>query len=448
MKTFLQLLRIGFWMLPLQRWLTVIGAAVLVGGQVLHLPFNMPGSTLPVTFFGAALMMAVPLLAGGAFLRMLSASRALLLRPHARGRLLGSALAILLLVTCSWLLCYWMAFLQAPPQYRPGAEAYLLMFAMTLSFGTQCAITLFIASRSPRWTLLVLLIWQLPGLLLHFLGVVDAARLLGGPVSLATSLVVWMVFGIWYLRVRRIHASAWGKHASAWGKKAEGDTGAAAEPVRAPVSREQAMSRWLLAGVTPLQLGMQCLLAALAVLALQWVFAHGNEARVLNAMMFGTLSIVAAVGGAISRAMAGHARALWLAAGRTRLQLHGWTERQMLRVLLAISAAVLLAGMLVWTLTASRPALPLAYVLCALLAPGLAAAWLGLMQQHRRGLFDVLAGLAILASWFHGLVQPLYVDSAAARWDIFAAQLGLALLLREVACVRWRSADWRRAQRA
>ncbi len=440
MRTFLQLLRIGFWMLPLQRWLTVIGAAVLVGGQVLRLPFNMPGSTLPVTFFGATLMMSVPLLAGGVFLRMLSASRVLLLRPHARGRLLGGVLGILLLVTCTWLLCYWMAFLSAPPEYRPGLEAYLLMFATTLSFGTQCAITLFIASRSPLWTLLVLVIWQLPGLLLHFLGVVDAARLLGGPVSIAMSGFVWMVFGIWYLRARRIHASAWGQKAQS--------AAATAEPVVVPASREQAMTRWLLAGVTPLRLGLQCLLAALAVLALQWVFARGSESRVLNATMFGTLSIVAAAGGAISRAMAGHARALWLAAGRTRLQLHGWTERQMLRVLLAIFAAVLLAGMLVWALATPKPALPVIYLMFAMLAPGLAAAWLGLMQQHRRGLFDALAGLAILASWFYGLVQPLYVDSAAARWDIFAAQLGLALLLREVAYVRWRSADWRRAQRA
>lgn len=441
MKTFLQLLRIGFWMLPLQRWLTVIGAAVLIGGQVLGLPFNMPGSTLPVTFFGASLMMIVPLLAGGVFLRMLSASRALLLRPHARGRLLAGTLGIVLLLNGAWLFCYWLAFLPVPAQYRPGLEGYLLMFATTLSFGTQCAITLFIASRSPLWTLLVLVIWQLPGLLLHFLGVVDAARLLGGPVSVAMSLIVWVVFGIWYLRARRIHASA-------WGQKVESSAAATEAPVVVPASREQAMSRWLLAGVTPLRLGTQCLLAALAVLALQWIFAHGSEPRVLNATMFGTLSVVAAVGGAVSRAMAGHARSLWLAAGRTRLQLHGWTERQMLRVLLAIFAAVSLAGVLVWALATTRPALSPVYLSCAVLAPGLAAAWLGLMQQHRRGLFDALAGLAILAGWFYGLVQPVYMDSGAARWDIFAAQLGLALLLREAAYVRWRSADWRRAQRA
>jgi hypothetical protein len=440
MKTFLQLLRIGFWMLPLQRWLTVIGACVLVGGQLLPLPFNMPGSTLPITFMGASLMMIVPLLAGGAFLRMLSASRALLLRPHARGRLLGGALAIVLLVSGIWLLCYWVAFLPVPPRYRPLPEHYALMFAMTLSFGTQCAIALFIASRSPLWTLLILVLWQAPGLLLHLFGVVDASRLLGGPVSLAMSALSWVAFSAWYLRARRIHASA-------WGSRAEGSATAAAEVV-VPASRDQAMARWLLGGVTPVKLGLQCLIASLVVLGLQWIFAHDSGTRALNAMMFGLLAIVGAVGGAVSRAMAGHARALWLAAGRTRLELHGWTERQMLRVLLAVFVAVLVAGLLLWVVAAPRPAMPLVYLLCALLAPGLAAAWLGLMQQHRRGLFDALAGLAILAGWFHGLVRPLYVDSTAARWDIFAAQLGLALLLREVAYVRWRSADWRRAQRA
>jgi hypothetical protein len=105
-RTFLQLLRVGFWMLPLQRWLTVIGAMVLVTGQLFDLPFNMPGSTLPLTFLGASLVMAVPLLAGGVFLRQLSMSRALLLRPHARRRLLAGFVGILVLVTCAWMICY------------------------------------------------------------------------------------------------------------------------------------------------------------------------------------------------------------------------------------------------------------------------------------------------------------------------------------------------------
>ena len=120
----------------------------------------------------------------------------------------------------------------------------------------------------------------------------------------------------------------------------------------------------------------------------------------------------------------------------------------MLRVVLAISSAVTLACALVWGLVLPRPELSAIYVLCAVLLPGLAAAWLGLMQQHRRGLFDATAGLAIFAGWFYGLVRPIYVDGAPQRWDVLAALLGFTVLLREVAYFRWRSADWRRTQRA
>jgi hypothetical protein len=439
-STFLQLLRVAFWMLPLQRWLTVIGAAVLVAGQLLDLPFNMPGSTLPLTFLGASLMMIVPLLAGGVFLRMLSMSRALLLRPHARARLLAGVIGILLLVTCAWTLCYWLAFLPVPVKYKPNAASYLLMFAMTLSLGTQCTVGLFIASRSPLWTLLVLFTWQLPGLLLHLLGVENAARLLGGPVSLGVSAAVWLVFAIWYLRARYVPASA-------WGRKDEPTPSRAEQASATAVSREQAMLRWAMGGSTPLRIGLQCLAAAIVMLWIQWILAHDSGMHPLHAMMFGTLALVAAVSGVASSRMAASARSLWLQARRSRLQLHAWMEWRMLAVVSAVFAAVLLVGVALW-LAAPRPLLPPAYLFCALLAPGLGAAWLGLMQQHRRSLFDALAGLAVLAGWFQGLVQPLYVGSATARWEVLAAQLGLALLLREVAYVRWRSADWRRVQRA
>ena len=50
MKTFVQLLRVGFWMLPFQRWLTVLGGAVCIGSLMLfdRVPFTMPGSSLPL----------------------------------------------------------------------------------------------------------------------------------------------------------------------------------------------------------------------------------------------------------------------------------------------------------------------------------------------------------------------------------------------------------------
>jgi hypothetical protein len=444
MRTFWQLLRVGFWMLPLQRALTLIGALVLITGLLFDMPFNMPGSTLPFAFVGPALMMVVPLLAGGVFLRMLSSSRALLLRPHARGRLLLGALGILLLVTLVWMLCYWMAFQKAPPKARPDAEALLMMFALTLNAGTTFAVALFIGSRSPLWTLVMLLLWQAPGLVLRALGVEDAARLLGGPVSLVTSLAVWVIFSIWYLRVRRIHASAWRRRDEA------GDTAGAAIPraVASPLSREQAMSRWVMANATPAGLGLQCLLACLVLLVIQWALGREAGMRALQSMMFGALSAVALGAGAVSGSMARRSRALWLSAGRTRLELHAWIERRMLHVALAVGVAVSLAALVVWLLLTPRPALPPAYLFPALVAPGLCAGWLGLMQQHQRSYFDALAGIGIAAGIFYGLVQPLYAGRAEAPWMVLGAEIALAVLLREVAYVRWRGADWRRAQQA
>lgn len=442
MKTFWQLLRIGFWMLPLQRALTVIGFMVLVAGQVFSLPYNMPGSSLPITFFGVMLMMIVPLLTGGVFLRMLSSSRALLLRPHARGRLLSGALAILLLVSMAWIFCYWLAFQQAPPKYRPDAEALLMMLALTLNFGTLCTVVLFIASRSPLWTLITLLVWQAPALLLHALGMDDASRLIGGPVSLAMSAAVWVVFAVWYLRARRIHATAW--------RRREPGAGRAEAPVSpmASLTREQAMSRWVLANATPLVLGLQCLAACLVLLVLQWALGRGAGIRPLQSMMLGALSGVTLVTGALGSSMARRAHALWLPAGRSRLELHAWIERRLLQVLLSVSIAVAIAALCVWVLLAPRPALPPGYLLPALLVPGFCAGWLGLMQQHQRSFFDALAGIGIAAGIFYGLVRPLYAGMAQAPWMVLGAQIALAVLLREVAYVRWRGADWRRAQPA
>jgi hypothetical protein len=441
MKTFWQLLRIGFWMLPLQRALTMIGGLLLLGGHVFHVPFNLPGTTLPVTFFGVFLILIVPMLAGGVFLRMLSSSRATLLRPHARGRLLAGALGILLVGTFAWLMCYWLAFLAMPLKYRPDAEAMLMMFTLTLNFGTMCAVVMFIASRSPLWTLAILFIWQAPGLLLRAFGVEDASRLIGGPVSLIMSALVWLVFAIWFLRARRIHASAWSR------RDAGADATAAGRMAKyTHLTREQAMSRWVLANATPLQLGLQCLAACLVLLAIQWALGREAGVKPLQAMMFGVLSAITLVSGGVSSSMAKRSRALWLPAGRTRLELHAWIERRMLTVVLAVSVSACLAALAVWALL-PRPGLPPQYLFPALLIPGLCAGWLGLMQHHQRSLFDALAGIAIGAGIFYGLVSPLYSGSDA-PWVILGAQVTLAVLLREVAYVRWRGADWRRAQHA
>jgi hypothetical protein len=442
MKTFIQLLRVGFWMLPFQRGLTVLGALIAIAGLLFPLPFNMPGSSLPTVFLGVALMVVVPLLAGGAFFRMLSSRRALMLLPHARAKLLTGMIGITLLATLVWIGAYFLTFQRAPPKFRPDLEGYLLMYVLTLSFATQCTISVFIASRAPFWALAAIIAWQVPAIALRLLQVDDTARLLAGPVGLAMVPVAWLVFGIWYMKTAQVSRSAW----------AGGGSGGSVATIgfAAPASREQAMSRWLLGASTPLRLGLQWGVVALALVAVQWVVhllvdPHSTS-RAVTAMMFGTLSLCAVALGAVSNTIAARSRGLWLVGGRGRLELHGWCERQMLRVVVAIALPFLLVGMMLWLVVTPRPGLPGSYLLLAMLAPGLAAAWFGLMQQHRRSLFDPLAVMAIAAGWYYGLALPLFAGSARPPWGIVAAQLALVVLLREVAQVRWRGADWRRAQ--
>lgn len=442
MKTFWQLLRIGFWMLPLQRALVVIGLLLVIVAQSPWVPLESFGSRLSATISAVTLVIIVPLLCGGVFLRMLSSSRQLLLRPHARGRLLGGALGVMVVAICGWILCYWAPSLALPAKYRPDAEVLLLLFAQAANFGTLCTIMLFIASRSLLWTLIVLVAWQAPGLLMHAMGFENTARLIGGPVSLGASVLAWVVFGIWFLRARRIHVAAWGRREGA--ASMPHDAGAA----QTDLTPGQAMSRWVLANGTPLKMCLQVLCASLVLLALQWAFGRDAGVRPLQSMMFGVLATAGLVMAGIGKSMARRSRALWLPAGRTRLELHAWIERQMLVVAASIAASVAVAGAVAWLAFAPRPSLPPEYLFPALLIPCFSAGWLGLMQQAQRSFFDALAGIGIGATIFYGLVNPLYVGSAEPRWGILGAQVALAVLLREVAWVRWRGADWRRAQQA
>ncbi|MEO6079704.1 MAG: hypothetical protein ABIQ86_08000 [Steroidobacteraceae bacterium] len=358
MRTFIQLLRIGFWMLPFQRGMTVLGGLLLCAGLFFQLPFNLPGSSVPTTFLGVALMVVVPLLTGGAGLRMLSSRRTLMLLPHARARLLTGTLGITLLATLVWIAAYYFSFMRAPPKFRPDFEANLLMFVLTLSLATQCLIAVFIASRAPIWGLVVIVAWQLPDVALRLLQIDNTPRLLAGPVGLAMVAVTWLVFGVWYMRTQQVSRSAW-----AGTGRQQGSIQAVS--TAATLSREQAMTRWLLGASTPARIGMQWGLAATGLVAVQWLvhwmIDPDGTARAVNAMMFGTLSLCAIAIGAVSNTIAARSRGLWLVGGRRRLELHGWCERQMLRVVLAIALPFLVVGMVLWLVATPGLGLPGSY---------------------------------------------------------------------------------------
>ena len=105
----------------------------------------------------------------------------------------------------------------------------------------------------------------------------------------------------------------------------------------------------------------------------------------------------------------------------------------MLRVVLAIARAFRAARWAYLGLADAAPALPGLYLLVAMAAPGLGAAWFGLMQLHRRIALDAVGTLLLVVGWYYSLLEPLFTGSMQPRWGVVAAQLAWRSLLREVA---------------
>jgi hypothetical protein len=150
--------------------------------------------------------------------------------------------------------------------------------------------------------------------------------------------------------------------------------------------------------------------------------------------------------GAVSWTIAKRSRWLWLAAGKTRLELFRQCERLMLKSLLAVMMPMVALSLALWFVLDMRPSLPPGYLALAMLGPSLAAGWFGLMQVHRKVSLDGLAGLLLVLGWYAGLIRPLFRGETEPEWGIALAVLALVVLLREVAYARWREADWPRTQ--
>lgn len=434
MKTFAQMLRMTFWLLPAQRVLLVLGVGLTITAVV-------SGRALPSATIGLALVL--PLVTTGFFLRKLATPRHAQLWPHGRRRMLVGTLGIMAVATLLFIVAFSLDFLRAPPKYHPDLERYSMVYVTLAAFWTQCTISVFVASRAPVWALAVLGGWLLPGIVMHLLGADSVPRELTGRTGLILTAIAWIIFAAWFLRSRTIGDAAWRMRA---GAVAATTSAGDAEPA----SRSVAMQRWLLNSATPVSLGVQWGLAALTLIAVQlgvpWLMGGDSPPRWVTSMMFGTLSLSAAAIGAVSWNMAKRSRWLWLTTGMSRLELFGWCERLLLKVVLAITLPLVLLGAALWLVLEAPPAMHPLHLLLAVLAPGLAAAWFGLMQVHRRITLDGVAAVLIVAGWFFGLIRPLFLGQAEPRWEIVFFQLAFVVLLREVAYVRWRSADWPRAR--
>jgi hypothetical protein len=432
MKTIWQVLKITFWMLPAQRIMLVVGVT-------LTLVLCLAGSwSAPQALM---LAMVIPLFTGGVFLRQLSSRRHAQLWPHGRGRLLAGTISVMIVCTALYMLAYGPAFANTPMGFKAIVlEGLVMQYVVVFVFWTQCTISMFVASRKPVWALAALIAWVLPFIVMSATGQMPQA--MTGPTGLVVAVVVWVVFSIWFLTSRRIGIAAWRVRQETFTAGAEGAV-ATATPI-------EAMQRWLLNSGTPLSLGLQWGLAMLILLGVQLVLPRligGNSpATWVTAMLFSTLSLAAAVVGAVSWTIAKRSRWLWLLAGKSRLELFRHCERLMLKSLLAVLLPMGALSLALWFILDMRPSLPPGYLLLAMAGPALAAGWFGLMQVHRRIPLDGLAGLLLVLGWLYGLIRPMFRGETEPQWGIMLAVLALVVSLRVVAFTRWREADWPRAQ--
>lgn len=433
MKTIWQVLKIAFWMLPAQRVMLVVGAVLSIGLCLAGVWWSAPQALL--------LAMVIPLFTSGVFLRQLSSRRHAQLWPHGRGRLLAGTISVMIVCTALYIFSFWPAFANTPPGFKAIVlEGLLMQYVMMFVFWTQCTIGMFVASRKPVWALVAFVAWVLPLIVINATG--QEPQAMTGPTGFVAAVGVWVVFSIWFLTSRRIGTTAW--------RVRQETITAGSESAVAAATPVEAMQRWLLSSGTPLTLGLQWGLAMLVLLGVQLVVPRligGDSPRDwVTAMLFGTLSLAAAVIGALSWTLAKRSRWLWLLAGKTRLELFRHCERLMLKALLAVGLSMVALSLALWFVLDLRPSLPPGYLALAMVGPALAAGWFGLMQVHRRISLDGVAGLLLILGWFAGLIRPLFRGETEPEWGIVLAVLALVVLLREVAYARWREADWPRTQ--
>src|SRR5688572_7610387 len=313
MKTIWQVLKITFWMLPAQRVMLVVGVTLSIA-LCLKGSWSAPQALM--------LAMVIPLFTGGVFLRQLSSWRLAQLWPYGRGRLLAGTISVMIVCTALYMLSYWPAFAKTPPGFKAIVlEGLVMQYVVMFAFWTLYTIGMFVASRKPVWALVALIVWVLPFIEMGATG--QQPQAMTGPAGFIAAVGVWVVFSFWFLMSRRIGTTAWRVRQETVTAGSESPT-AAATPV-------EAMQRWLLSFGTPLTLGLQWGLAMLVLLGVQLVVPRltgGDSPRAwVTAMLFGTLSLAAAVIGAVSWTIAKRSRWLWLCAGKTRLELFRHCER-------------------------------------------------------------------------------------------------------------------------
>jgi hypothetical protein len=449
MNTWLCLLKMGFWTWPLQRWCTVLGLGVIAGLGALLLGGGWGWSDVLV--WGGLIGFAIPALLGGAMWRSLSAPRAIALAPFGRAKLLLAVMGVTVSVALLCLVYHYLGELSIHPRYRRPPAFYLSTFVGVFAGATWLAMASFIASRSPLATLLLLLATLGSTYLWWKLGIADPAILMMRSWGIGLPLCLWALFGIWYLRARRIRPPGW----LLPGSQSVLATVVVTDTATAGLGQRAALERLLLGGASVLRLLAQWLLVFGALLILLALMAWQNEdhARSVAHFAFAALLLGPAVVAVQALAIVRQARVLWLPSGYSRAQLLAFTERTLLKF--ALGMALLFAGflLLLWFTQPWRPAVTLPHALAVIVMPGLLLALYALSRPGGPAFYWPVVVAILWGIMWRPLtsVEPMaWADAdinwaGAVGWQWIAAATAAILLPHLLARQRWKSRDLPRA---
>jgi hypothetical protein len=455
-KAALQVARICFGLVPLQRWVNGFGVVLIAlsVGAALMGPGREFSVLLPSGVLGMMLIAMAPGFCGGAMLRHGLSRRALHLWPHGRARmLLGATLAITLLAAVAAL-----PVTIVEPRFRRSiaaagltldgnlALAVLRSFVVAWNVAAIFWVATFVVTASRLATTVAwLTMMGLPALGKLLDDIMPGVVLPRGATGLllATGPIAWILLVLWCLKAHAIRPLP-----RPWQRKPRAD-GPTNRQVRQKPPTRLFATVWYLNGSGSIA-GTAAVGAAVALFGVLMFGVFIPFVASVNtslpppswlkvpALYLPAYAVVAVL---VSRLLALRARFLWLRAGMDRTRLFHLTERYSLlltALTLGGGAAVLLPLTLVQQPEIAASVFTYGATTCVVVW---CMIYIGLSEQ---GFAAIVPWLGVVALFLYRLpfIRPQPDASLAAALGTMTMFAVVALLLRWHARRRWLLLDW------
>lgn len=424
---------------PLQSWLSAIGLSMVALGVIVRLVTGVGPGALTLAIMGTVLVSMGPVFGGGLILRHGSSRFTMMLRPHARLRLLlGTTLAMNIVV-----LLFMVPFLLDNPADPQGNAAPAIADVFAIAWGVLALdwVCVFMLSAY-RFGLAFL--WIVPVVAVSLFRQTLPQQMPDPSVALIAGLGLWAAFSAWYLRQHSHGPSlAMGIGAPATENQGLWSRLLPSTDAPAPQSLPEARRRWLFGDASPVSHAVVGAGSTLMVVVLLFWLLDQPSAR--DKSLTGGLLYIGLLISSFSAGywLVGRSRSLWLRTGLDRAGLLRNTEISgLLPMVVSALASILI---IVLTQTWLRPDLLVSVLLNAIAQLALAACMAYAGLSFTTG-WSIQTVLAFIGSWMLGLSGILFLGAGRSPGYLAASialLAGLALLLRAVALRRWRNLDWR-----